>query len=210
MFMFIGFCGPQRWQAYKLFNSMITLICILMLGLTLSSPVIAADNDAEGQEEAYIGADVGFVTLDVQGATYNPVIARARLGVNLFTNIMPKISLESHLGFNVTDDTNAIRVGAQQIDATLTLNYFLGLYGRASMDLSDTITAYGLVGFTTAQISGDTEVLARGDTESSLSLGVGGLIQLPFGFDGFIEVTQLVSDNNFDAMAIGLGIMHKL
>lgn len=191
--------------------------CFVVLGLclgiafllTLSLPAIAADEEEE-TNDAYIGADIAFVSLDVQGATYNPVTARFRMGIDLWADVRPRISVESQFGFNITDDTNAIQDGAGTIDATLTLNYYLGLYARASLDLSSIITLYGLAGFTSAQISGDTNLLRKGDTESSLSLGIGGVVQLPFGFDGFVEVTQLVSDDNFDALAVGFGIMHKL
>ncbi|NOZ54406.1 MAG: porin family protein [Gammaproteobacteria bacterium] len=176
--------------------------------LAVALPVIAAEEDK--LKDAYIGADVSFIGLDVEGVTYSPVATRIRLGIDLLTDVKPKVSIESHFGFNITEETNTIQVSGTATDATLTLNYYLGLYARASMDVSDTITAYGLLGFTSAQISGDTLLLSNGDTESGLSLGVGGLVQLPFGIDGFVEVMQLVNGDNFDALAISVGILRKL
>jgi opacity protein-like surface antigen len=165
-------------------------------------------NYAFAQEDdgsyTYAGADVNFTSIDALGVTYNPINMRAKLGVILLPDLIPVLAFESQFGFNVTDDVNTIN--GQKI--TLSLNYYIGMYARASHEVADFVSVYGLLGFAVAQMDGDVAFL-QDDTQSSLSFGLGAIFKAPLDIDVGVEVMQLVSGDAYDIYMASLGASYK-
>ena len=160
-------------------------------------------------QQGYVGLDMNFVSMDVAGATFAPMTARGRIGLTILADSNPMISLESHMGFDITDDTQRV----QGTPVTLELDTYVGLYVRGDLLIGDRGSAYLSLGMASAQISGPvgTGGLPNDDTESSLSFALGGSYVLPWwGLTTFVEVTQIVNGDNLSITGIGFGVSTKI
>jgi len=186
---FIGKCRPL-------------FLSVILCGINIFSAVYAAE---EEEKDVYLGATFDTAAINVGGESLNTMNMRVRLGLDMFTEIIPMISLESHFGFDLTDDSANIN----GTDASLHLNSYIGLYMKASHEIEDVVKFYGLVGFAATQLKGDTFVL-QDDTVTGLSFGVGAGFNLPFNFEGTVELMQLVNGDPYDVLLFSLGINYRM
>lgn len=180
------------------------ILSMLGLYVLLFSANYAVAQEEEVEKYTYAGADLNFSSMDALGVTYNPINMRAKLGVILLPDIIPVLALETHFGFDLADDTNT--VNGQNV--SLSINYYISLYARASHEVADFVSVYGLLGFAVAQLNGDTGFL-RDDTQSSLSYGVGAIFNAPLGIGVNVEVMQLINADAFDIFMASLGASYK-
>jgi hypothetical protein len=181
------------------------LCLIFAAGIVLHSPRSAAKDKEEGPKDIYAGADISFASLSAKDETFSPVTLRGRLGLMILPDLEPALSLEAHFGFDVTDDTAKINGN----DVTLRLNNYVAMYGRASQQVLDKMSVYGLLGFSAVQLQGNTEAIG-GDTATGLSFGVGAMLGLPYDIDGYVEIMQLVNGDAFDVYTFSIGVSYKL
>lgn len=168
--------------------------------------------------------------------TYSPLTLRARLGLTILPDFYPVVSLESHLGFDLTDDTqkvhyndtsftrSIVRDGSNTIlsdttsatvttlqskDVALKLDAFVGFYVRGDFRITEDANAYLLLGVASAQLSGPfgNYGLPTDDTESGLSYGLGGTYQLPWSLKAYIEATQLLDGPHYKISGVAIGVM---
>ncbi len=188
------------WRPGKLLLTLSVTMAIALVVLALQSrPAYALDDSY-----TYAGLDVNYTNMKALGVTYNPINLRAKLGVLLMPDIIPALAFESQFGIDATDDTNTFN----GTDVTLGINYYIGFYLRASFDVADFASIYGLLGMSAAQLNGDT-IFLEDDTESGFSYGLGFTFGLPFDIDGSIEVMQLVNGNAFDIYMASIGASYK-
>lgn len=181
------------------------LVCFLIAAImVLDSPTSLAQEEDE-EKVTYIGADFSFASMDAGGQTYSPVTLRGRLGLVVLPDLVPALSFEGHIGVDITDDSNTVNGNI----VTLRLNNYAGMYARASQQVVDIVTVYGLLGFSAVQLKGDTQFL-KGDTETGLSFGAGATFALPFDIDGYVEAMQLVNGDAFDIYTFSIGVSYKL
>lgn len=159
---------------------------------------------ARDDSYTYAGADLNYTNLSALGATFNPINMRAKLGVVLLPDIIPVLAFESQFGFDLTDDTNTINGR----DVSLSINYFVGFYARASFDVADFASIYGLLGMAAAQLDGNT-IFLEDDTETGFSFGLGATFKMPLGIDANIEVMQLVNGDAFEIYMASIGASYK-
>jgi len=187
------------------FNSKknLAVICVLFPLLTLCGAALAAEEEED--KDVYLGADFSFAAINVGSESLNTMNMRLKVGLDMFTDIIPKLTLESHFGFDITDDSAPIN----GIDAALHINNFIGLYVKASHEIEDVVNFYGLLGFAAAQMKGDTVVL-KDDTVTALSFGVGAGFNLPFDLEGTVEIMQLVNGDAYDILLFSFGVNYRM
>lgn len=176
---------------------------VLMLGFSVSSAVLAAKEPEE--KDVYLGADLNLAAISVEGESLNTVNMRLKVGLDMFPDLVPMLSLESHFGFDFTEDSATIN----GTDATLHLNNYIGLYVKASHEIEDIVKFYGLLGFAAAQLQGDTFVL-EDDTATGLSFAIGAGFNLPFDLEGTVEIMQLVNSDAYDVMMFSFGVNYRM
>ncbi|HEY5601907.1 MAG TPA: porin family protein [Gammaproteobacteria bacterium] len=163
-----------------------------------------AQAEVAREKVAYAGADLNFSSMDALGVTYNPINMRAKVGVILFPDRIPVVAVESHFGFDVTDDSNT--VNGQNV--SLSINYYAGIYARATHEFSDYVSVYGLLGIAVAQLDGDT-IFLQDDTQSSLSYGLGAAYKAPLDIYINLEIMQLIDADAFSISMASLGASYK-
>ena len=149
--------------------------------------------------------DLNLAAISVEGESLNTVNMRLKVGLDMFPDPVPMLSLESHFGFDFTEDSATIN----GTDATLHLNNYIGLYVKASHEIEDLVKFYGLLGFAAAQLQGDTFVL-EDDTATGLSLAIGAGFNLPFDLEGTVEIMQLVNSDAYDVMMFSFGVNYRM
>ena len=125
-----------------------------------------------------------FNRLMLDEETYSPATIRARIGLTILPDFYPAISLESHLGFDASDDTQDVRytgdltVNTRVTDdnnnnseisndtvtttdnitsrsQTIQLDTYAGFYIRGDFAITKDSSAYVNVGYASAQLAGD-------------------------------------------------------
>lgn len=185
-------------------RQIVYLIFVLLVSVLMGTSVVWGAQEPE-EKDTYAGLDVNFVALNALDQTFTLSTMRAKLGLVMFPDLVPTLSMESQFGFNLTDDTKTINGR----DVTLWVSNYIGLYARAAYELGDIVTFYGLLGFATTQLDGNTAGLGQ-DTQSGVSLGGGAQFGLPFNFDGNIELMELVYGNEYDILMFSLGVSYKM
>ena len=184
-------------QIIKIFLSIAILIPVV------TNVALAAKEPKE--KDVYLGADLNFVSLKIGSESLSVTNMRAKVGLVMFPDLIPQLSLESHFGFDLAEDSVTIN----GTDANLYLNNYLGLYIKASHEFEDVMSVYGLLGFSAAQIKGDTFVLQDRDATSP-SIGFGAGFGMPFGLEGNVELMQLISSDKFDVLLLSIGVSKKM
>ena len=187
-----------------LMNNKLSMYLLVFAIAALNVAPAFAANEPE-PKDVYVGADISFANISVEGESLSTMNMRLKLGLEMFPDLIPVLSLESHFGFDLTDDSANIN----GVDASLHLNNYLGLYVRASHEFEDVATIYGLVGFAAALLNGDTFAIDD-ENETSASLGFGATFDMPFDLGGNIEVTQVVTGDAFDVLTLSFGVSYKM
>jgi len=178
-------------------------VLIAVCALTMSSSALAIEEPED--KDVYLGTDFNLIAINVGSESLNTMNMRFKVGLDMFTDIIPMLSLESHFGFDLTDDTATIN----GVDAALHINQYIGLYMKASHEIEDVVKFYGLLGFAAAQMQGDISVL-KDDTVTGLSFGVGAGFSMPFDLEGTVEIMQLVSGDAFDVLMFSFGVNYRM
>ena len=125
-----------------------------------------------------------------------------RLGKNINKNF----SFEGRLGFS-TDETKTYPY--PNWDKSLGIDKLFGVYGVGHLNVGDSVSAYGLVGYTRV----DATVAVYGSGTKSvddydLSFGLG--IDIAIGRDWSLnaEYIQYLSSSEFDINATAIGVMY--
>ena len=171
----------------------------------LTVPAVALAAEEPDEKDVYIGADLNMMAINVGSESLNTLNMRLKVGLDMFPDIIPMLSLESHFGFDFTEDSATIN----GFDANLHLNHYIGLYVKASHEIEEVVRFYGLLGFAAAQLQGDTFVL-KDDTATGLSFGVGAGFFLPFDLEGTVEVMQLVNSDAYDVLMFSIGVNYRM
>ena len=207
-----GEAGSQQVDQVRSMSTVYRSICsitysmvmVVFVTFMLVAGNATAADEVEARSDAFFGADVVYNVLNIEraGAEFNPLTVRLRLGIDVFPDIIPSIALESHFMFDLTEDEQD--VGGQT--AAIKIDHAASILARPYFELSDVVVLYGLVGFTVAQIQGDTQIMGKDDTESGFSIGVGAQFELPFEINGNVEASQLITGDKVDLFALSFGI----
>lgn len=180
-------------------------IACLMAGISFFVWIFDAHAADEQQAaDTYVGLDLNFTSIDVANTRFSPLTMQARIGLTILPDIYPRLTLESRLGFDLSDDTQTI----QGNEVTLTLDAYVGFYLRGDFSITDDAAAYLSLGVASAQMKGPfgSAGLPNDDTETSLSYALGGSYRLPWAMSVYIEASQLLDGEHFKISGLALGV----
>lgn len=157
---------------------------ILVLVLLFSSNIYANEPG-----DAYIGVQFGQSSLEVDGFddidnTYGLI----RLG----RHITSDITFDLRYGDGIGDDT--------LMGVDFSIDRIFGLYILYHLELSSTISIYGLIGYTEADLKAEANGGSLVEEDDDISYGIG----LNIGNIN-VEFTQYLDGSDFEANAIGIG-----
>jgi hypothetical protein len=174
---------------------------IVMVGIASALAVVSNGAHARDVGTNYAGAQYAITTYSEDGISEepNPTALVGRLGRFFHTNF----SLEGRLGIGLQDDT----VNVFGVDVTMELDSLIGVYGLGHINITETSSVYGLIGFTQAEATLSAPGFgSESDDESDLSLGIGADIGIGNAASVNIEYAQYLSKSDFDFTAISFGV----
>lgn len=122
------------------------------------------------------------------------------------------IALEARLALGITDDT--VRANAQNLglgtsldaNVDIDLDTALSVFVKADVPVTPFVNAYGLLGFTRAEIEASTGGLKTSESETGLSYGLGMEGEISRHTSLSIEYVLLLDEDDFEYTAINIGI----
>lgn len=163
---------------------------------------------AESEGETYVGVQyaVGNYSEDGISQDFNPTALVGRFG-RYFT---PNFSIEARLGIGLQDDTQFLPEFGSGLDATLELDTIIGAYATGHVDISESVSIYGVLG--ASKVKGTTRVpdfpgLRSTENNSGLSYGAGVDVEVGNDVALNIEYLQYLDKPEYDLGVLGLGLV---
>ena len=158
---------------------------------------------------SYVGVQYGIGNYDEDGVdeTFNPTALIGRFGYFFH----PNFSVEGRLGFGLQDDTQSVPAFGG-IDATLDIDHVVGLYGTGHINLTESISFYGVLGASSVEATASVPSLPGievSDDESSVSYGVGADFGIGKNIALNIEYMRYLDKSSYDLDMIGLGASYN-
>lgn len=163
---------------------------------------------ADSVDENYFGIQYGIAQYNEDGISqeFNPTMLIGRFGHYFH----PNFSLEGRLGLGLQDDTQFLPELGGGLDATLELDYILGVYGKGSLNLTDSFSIYGVLGASevkgTASLPGIPGIKGN-ESNSGVSYGIGADLGIGHNIALNLDYMQYLDKPDFDIGVIGLGIV---
>ena len=173
--------------------------------------LVATETIAANEGSSYVTVQYGYGDYDEDGITetFNPTALVGRFGYFFH----PNFSVEGRLGFGLQDDTQfGSSIGLSGIDARLDLDHIVGLYGTGHINLTDSISCYGVLGASSVKATASIPsipALTASDDESSISYGVGADFGIGKNFGLNIEYMRYLEKSSYDFDMIGLGATYS-
>lgn len=164
---------------------------------------------ADSENKNYVGIQYGIGQYNEDGISqeFNPSILIGRFGRYLH----PNFSLEGRLGIGLQDDTQFLpELGVSGQDATLELDYILGVYGTGHFNLTDSFSVYGVLG--ASSVKGTASLpsfpaIKSTENNSSVSYGIGADLGISNNIALNLEYMMYLDKPEYDLSVIGLGIV---
>ena len=171
------------------------VVAVSIVCLFSSSMVLASDSG-----DMYTGLQYASGSYNEDGFDeVNPSMLVGKFG----KYINDSFAMEGRLAFGVQDDS----INYLGVDITLDIDSMIGVYGVGNMDLNDTSSVYGLVGFTRAEATVSADGFGSdSSSESGLSFGVGANVGLSDDLSLNVEYMQYLNKSDFDLSALSLGV----
>lgn len=180
-------------------KSRIVLLSALATCCAMTSPAFAGMSLTGGfhNTNSYVGASVGLLQYDESGlSTLSPSVIELRAGIPLSSFL----GLEARLGTGLSSDQsggNSVGVGT-----------FGGVYAKGSIALAPKFSVYGVAGLAAVNLHRD---FRAGDTTNTgLSAGVGGDVQMTQKLDINFEWTYLPGGTGFSSDLVSVGVNYAL
>ena len=155
---------------------------------------------ASSTGDTYGGIQYALSTYNEDGFDeVKPTALVGRFGKYINNNF----AIEGRLGFGLQDDS----INFLGIDVTLDIDTLIGVYGLGYVNINDSSSVYGLIGFTRAEATASALGISVSSDESGLSFGVGSDLGIGNNVSLNIEYIQYLNKSNFDFRSLGLGII---
>lgn len=185
-------------------NNKIVVVMLTCTLLFFTSVGISGTTD-----ENYFAIQYGIGQYSEDGISeeFNPSISVGRFGRFL----TPNFSVEGRLGLGLQDDTQHLQeFGVNGLDATLELDYILGIYGTGHLNLTDSFSLYGVLGV--SKVKGTASLpsipaLTATENNSGVSYGVGADLGIGHNMALNLEYMLYLDKSEFDLGVIGLGLV---
>jgi len=171
-------------------------------GAIVTMAALCCMGPALAQEGTYSGVSFVSVSYEEDGfPSTDPQAIAFKLGKKFHRNL----ALEARAGFGVGEDT----VAFQGVPVEVRIDHYFGIYGKGIAPLSDSISAYGLVGLIAGKVTarGFGYSASSSDTDWSFGLGLDLAVgrRLAIGF----EWARLFEGTDFKVEAASLGLVFK-
>jgi len=178
---------------------------LIFIALAGSLFLVTGTGVAGTEGEYYFGLQYAEGDYEEDGIseTFNPTLLVGRFGRFL----TPNFSIEGRLGFDQDDDTqNLPELGNR--DATLELERLYGLYGTGHINITESSSIYGVLGF--SEVKGTASIpsipgLESTEENSSVSYGIGADIGIGSSWALNIEYIRYLDDDDFDLDVTNVG-----
>ncbi len=152
--------------------------------------------------QGYIGANYASVTYKEDGfSAVKPSAIAVRAGYQL----NPNVAVEGRLGIGMGDDS--LTVSGVTVDVEV--DNFIGVYGRVMLPTGTAFTPYGLIGYTSGEITGSTGGISVSGDDSDFSFGFGTDIAIDNNLGINAEIAQLFKGDDFKVNALSVGLYLK-
>lgn len=148
-----------------------------------------------GLDDTYVGADLGFSSVDSDAGSADLMDAKARAGAFVYEDVL---ALEGRVGLGLDDDR--LDVGAD-----VEINHLYGVYALAHYSVLDQASVYGLVGYSELEAGvNDTDA-----SYSGLSYGAGATLDVLDNIEAYAEYTRYLDDRDVTIDALSLGAKYN-
>ena len=168
---------------------------------------VAGKGMADSENKSYFGIQyaVGDFSEEAISKSFNPTALIGRFGYYY----RPNISIEARLGVGIEDDTQFLtELGVSGLDASLELDSIIGVYARGHINLTESSSLYGVLGFSrieaTTSIPAFPEASSTSD-ETSVSYGIGADIAISGSGALNIEYILYLDKDNLDLGVASVG-----
>jgi opacity protein-like surface antigen len=182
-------------------NKTMFILLAGMLMLTTGNTVLATE------AESYIGVQYGYGDYNEDGMseTFNPTALIGRFGYFFH----PNFSVEGRLGFGLQDDTQQFVTSiGTAVDARLDIDHVVGLYGTGHINLTESISFYGVLGASSVKATASLPgfpAASVSDDESSVSYGVGADVGIGKNIALNVEYMRYLEKSSYDLDMLGVG-----
>jgi opacity protein-like surface antigen len=161
---------------------------------------LLAFTGAHAQDGLYAGALISRLTYSEDGLSdLNPTA----IGFKLGTQINPNFAVEARLGTGLSEDT----IDGTDID--LELDNFIGVYGKGIFPLSESVSLYGLVGYTHGKLTASNSIGSVSDSDSDFSFGFGADFALSKSASIGVEWARLFEGDGYEVDGLSVGVSFK-
>ena|SRR5690554_843016 len=168
-----------------------------VLGLSMAATMTSY---AASEGGSYGGFQYALGTYSEDGfddANPNALVGRYGKFVN------DNFAIEGRIGFGIGDDSISTTFGDISIEA----DTLIGVYGLGHVEINDSSSVYGLLGFTRGELTASASGITFSDDDSGLSYGVGANVGVSDSLALNLEYIQYLSTSDYDFTAIGLGVV---
>lgn len=179
------------------------LTTAIALMSVLSAPVMAVSN--------YAGVQFNMITFSENGfPDAEPTALTGIFGHNFNDNF----AVEGRFGFGLSDGSNSFSFGGFDFNGDIAIDSLVSVFAKGSAPMGAAAKVYGLVGFTSGEITATVTEVTTGisasvsDSETDLSYGFG----VEFGSGkttGTLEYVQYIDKGAATISSINLGANFK-
>lgn len=120
--------------------------------------------------------------------------------------ITENFAIEARAGTGVADDS----INVSGVDVAIELNRLLSIYGVGKMSVSENVSAYGLIGYSSAKVTATATNVVNSPSSSAydngLSYGIGIQFDAGKNFNYNAEYTNYLDGSDYDLSAFSVGL----
>ncbi|MDN7132702.1 porin family protein [Halomonas sp. MC140] len=177
----------------------ITLIGTVVVATLASNYALAQASAGYTAGTTYFGAQVAQVSYDADYIdSAEPPVFIAKVG----HFVLDYVALEGRLGTSLNDDT----ITVFDTDVDIEVDHIAGLYAVGHLPLGSVASFYGVLGYTSAELTASIQDFSERSSDSGISYGGGIQGMFTPNVSGTVEYMSYLDKSDYDATAIGLGI----
>lgn len=173
----------------------------VILASLISMPSLSAPL-AQGQ--TYAGGQFAFLIYDEDGVPDDgrPRAVIGRLGYF----VAERVAVEARLGAGVRDDTVQVPIGpGGTVGIDLELDRLIGGYLLGHIPLGQSVSVYGLAGYTEAEVTASVDGLSSSETEGGISYGIGAEFHPTDQTGVNVEYIRYLDKSDFTLSGVSIG-----
>jgi len=171
-------------------------------GAVVTLAALCCAGPALAQVGTYSGLSFVSVNYEEDGfPSADPQAVAFKLGANLHRNL----AVEARAGFGVGEDT----VTFQGVPVEVRIDHYFGVYGKAIAPLTDSFSAYGLVGLVAGKVTARGFGYSASSSDTDWSFGLGFDLTMSKSVALSLEWARLFEGTDFKVEAASVGFIFK-